>query len=410
MPGLSHHVRDHRLARMRTFMRGQGLDALAFTGADWFEWASNHGVSELAWERPFLLVVPIEGPSFAFMADHGRHHVAAEAARGSIWVDDVTFYAETPRIDGRSWLAPQWRDMVAGHLQGLGLSRARIGVDAVSGPLAAAAALLPEMKLLSASSALRALRWVKHAEEIATMRQAASLSDWAMDAYREEMRPGRLLAELDYAVASRLAIEAARLLPGENYVISKLVTLSGFASASPHGDGAPCGKVLEPDSVAISTVATRLNGMAMELARPWMVGRPGARAEALFDCARNAQEAGIENAVAGRSVNSIDGAAVAVVERAGFGEFLLHRGGHGIGIVMHDFPEDVPFNPRPLVENEVYAVEPGLYVPGLGGFRFADTVVVGARGPDRLTRAGKDQSMQTIAAARERATPGLVPA
>jgi Xaa-Pro aminopeptidase len=396
MPGLSHLVRDHRLGRMRSFMRGQGLDALAFTGADWFEWASNHGVSELAWERPFLLVVPIEGAAFAFMADHGRHHVAAEAERGSIWVDDVTFYAESPRMDGRGWLAPQWRDMVSGHLQGLGLSRARIGVDAVSGPLAAAAALLPELKLIPGGAAMRSLRWVKHAEEIDTMRQAASVSDWAMDAYREEMRPGRLLAEMDHAVAARLSGEAARRLAGENFVIGKLVTLSGAASASPHGDGAPCGKVLERDSVAISTVATRLNGMAMELARTWLVGHPGARHEALFDCARAAQEAGIANAVAGRSVAAIDGAAQAVIARAGFADHLLHRGGHGIGVTMHDFPEDVPFNPRPLLENEVYAVEPGLYVPGLGGFRFADTVVVGEHEPSRLTLAGKDRAAQTI--------------
>jgi Xaa-Pro aminopeptidase len=120
---------------------------------------------------------------------------------------------------------------------------------------------------------------------------------------------------------------------------------------------------------------------------------------ALFDCARAAQEAGIASALAGRSVSAIDGAAQAVIERAGFAAHLLHRGGHGIGVVMHDFPEDVPFNPRPLIENEVYAVEPGLYVPGLGGFRFADTVVVGEHEPTRLTRATKERASQTIGAA-----------
>jgi Xaa-Pro aminopeptidase len=62
-----------------------------------------------------------------------------------------------------------------------------------------------------------------------------------------------------------------------------------------------------------------------------------------------------------------------------FASHLLHRSGHGIGVVQHDFPEDVPFNGRPLEAGELYAVEPGLYVPGVGGFRCADVALVGPR-------------------------------
>lgn len=396
MPTLSAAVRDHRLEKMRTLMRRNSFDALAFTAPDYFEFASNHAVSEQAWERPYLLVVPIEGAAFAFMADHGRHHVQAEMTRGTLWVDDFTFYAETPRISGRSWLAPQWKEMVADHLQGLGLSRARIGVDAVTGPLAGVAALLPEAKFVAVGAPLRQLRWVKHPEEIEIMRAAASLSEFAMGCYREELKPGRLLQEMDFVVSARLAAEAAVRHPGENYVILKTGTVAGAASASPHGDGAPTGKRLEADSVAITTVATRLNGLAMENARTWLIGKPDNHRRVLFECAAEAQDAGIGEAVAGRPVAGIDAAAQIVIERAGFGEHVLHRGGHGIGVVMHDFPENVPFNPRPLIEGEVYAVEPGLYVPGTGGFRFADVVVVGDA-PELITHAPKDIASQTIA-------------
>lgn len=396
MPALSHAVREHRYERMRNLMRRYNYDALGFTSADFFEFASNHGVSEQAWERPYLLVVPIEGAPFAFMADHGRMHVQAETERGTIWVDDFTFYAETPRVSGRSWLAPQWKEMVADHLMGLGFSRARIGVDAVTGPLAGAAALLPELKLVPANTALRQLRWVKHPEEIETMRAVASLSDFALGCYREELKPGRLLQEMDYIVSAKLASEAANRHPGENFSIGKTTTVAGPPSASPHGDGAPCGKRVVADSVAVTTVATRLNGMAMEGARTWLIGKPDNYHRSLFACAAEAQDAGLAEAISGRPVAGIDAAAQAVIEKAGFGEHILHRGGHGIGIVMHDFPENVPFNPRPLLENEVYAVEPGLYVPGTGGFRFADVVVVGDA-PEILTRAPKDIALQTIA-------------
>ena len=197
-------------------------------------------------------------------------------------------------------------------------------------------------------------------------------------------------------MSARLATEAATRHPGENFSIGKTSTVAGPPSASPHGDGAPCGKTVVADSVAVTTVATRLNGMAMEGARTWLIGKPDNHRRALFECAAEAQDAGVGAAVSGRSVAGIDAAAQVVIERAGFGEHVLHRGGHGIGIVMHDFPENVPFNPRPLLAGEVYAVEPGLYVPGTGGFRFADVVVVGDA-PELLTRAPKDIASQTIA-------------
>ncbi len=131
---------------------------------------------------------------------------------------------------------------------------------------------------------------------------------------------------------------------------------------------------MEADSVAVSTVVTRLNGLVMEMARTWQIGRPGVRRHALHNCAVMAQEAAIDAAMAGAPVSGIDRAARRVIEAAGFALHLLHRSGHGIGVVQHDFPEDVPFNGRPLEAGELYAVEPGLYVPGVGGFRCADVV------------------------------------
>ena len=121
------------------------------------------------------------------------------------------------------------------------------------------------------------------------MRAAAALSDWAMAAYREEMKPGRLLAELDYRICERLAVEAARRVPGENYVISRLRTLSGPTSACPHGDDRPTGRRVEPNSIAITTLVTRLNGLSMELTRPFLVGAPPEEAAAIVRAAAQAR-------------------------------------------------------------------------------------------------------------------------
>jgi Xaa-Pro aminopeptidase len=108
-----------------------------------------------------------------------------------------------------------------------------------------------------------------------------------------------------------------------------------------------------------------------------------------------AQEAAIDAAMAGGPVSGIDRAARRVIEAAGFAPHLLHRSGHGIGVVQHDFPEDVPFNGRPLEAGELYAVEPGLYVPGVGGFRCADVVLVGERAL-RLPAPPKDIASCTV--------------
>src|SRR5262249_11421439 len=206
---------------------------------------SNNEIHEQGWERPFLLVLTASGTSFAIASELGRHHFGAAALRGSLWIDSVDHYSESPHQEPLGRTAPQWPQMVADALSAAGLGQARVAVDSLTKPLVRAAALLPRLQLHEVGQALRPLRWIKHPDEVATMRRAAVLSDWTMDAYREELRPGRLLTEIDYNVGARLATEAARRLRGENFVITGLLTLSGPTSAGPKGDGAPSGKVLE---------------------------------------------------------------------------------------------------------------------------------------------------------------------
>jgi Xaa-Pro aminopeptidase len=392
LAGLSKRVREYRLQRMQAFMRSHGYDALAFTGSDWFEWASNHSITSLAFERPFLLLVTADGRLLAIMCELDRNPIAAQEKRGELWLDSVAYYAESSDTGKHPWIASQLRDMVVDMLGTAGLRSGRIGLDGGGEWLMQAVAALHAVQVTRAGPALRSLRWIKHSEELDTMRRCASLSDWAIDAYRHELRPGRLLDEVDYVVAAKLAAEAARRMPGENYKIVKLLTLSGVTSACPSGDGALTGKLLENDTVASTTIATRLNGLAMELARPWLVGSPSRRALMLFDCAYAAQQAAIDAAIAGRPVAGIHTAAQRVFDDAGFGEHLRIRSGHGIGVVQHDFPTDLPFENRLLLEHEAYAVEPGLFFADLGAFRFADTIAVGASAPEHITRASKERA------------------
>ena len=388
MPFLTRATFDYRRARMADMMRANDLDALAFTAPDFFQWATNFHVDVQTWERPIVVVVPLGGEPFAIMNELSTNHLRGVRDRGVVWVDDVTIYAEHPRLAARVPVRAQWAEALADLLRQHGLARARIGVDATGGPLGRVPALLPDLRLVACLAQMRELRFVKCAEELAVHRDAGALSDWGQERYRENIRPGRRLQELDFAMAALISEEAARRFPGENAEI-RCLTLSGPASASPHGDGMPTGATIDKGHGIVNICNVRLNGMMTENERTFFVGPPSNRQAALYEAARAANEAGAAAAVAGNPVSAIDAAAQAVIVAAGFGENILHRTGHGMGVQGHEYPDDMPFCHRPLVAGEVFSVEPGIYVYGLGGFRLDDTVVIGAP-PELITQAPRD--------------------
>lgn len=388
-------VRDYRFKLMRDLMDRENFDALAFTQGDFFQFATNFQTDVLPWERPIVCIVPRNGEPFAILNELSTNHWRFTAEGQRLWVSDATFYAEHPRLRSRVPLAPQWVDLVASKLKSAGLQRSRIGVDALGGPLARAPGVLPDLRLINATGDCRALRFVKHPEEIALMREIAALSDWVQERYREAIRPGRLVQEMDMAMAALMAEESARRFPGEHLEIMRCWTLSGPASCAPHGDGRSSGARIEKGHGLVNIVIPRVNGLVVENERTWFCGQPSQRQIALFEAATAANEAACSAAVTGKPVSSIDAAAQEVLERAGVADLILHRTGHGMGVLGHEFPEDMPFNSRLLMEREVYSAEPGIYEWGLGGFRHDDTVVVGER-PEILTKAPKDLRSQTI--------------
>jgi Xaa-Pro aminopeptidase len=394
MAFLSRKTFDYRRALMRKTMETNRLDALAFLTADFFQWVTNFHVDVQLWERPIVVVVPLDGEPFAVMNELSTNHLRGIIERGVMWVKDVSLWSEHPRVTNRVPVRAQWPELVADLLRQHGLARARIGVDAGGGPFGRAAALLPEVAVVACVDRLREMRFVKCDEELQVHRAAGALSDFGQKLYRENIRPGRRLQELDFTMAALISEEAARRFPGENAEI-RCWTLSGPASASPHGDGMPTGATIETGHGIVNICNIRLNGMMTENERTFFVGKPTNQQVALYEAARAANEAGTIAAVAGNPVAAIDAAAQAVIEKAGFGENILHRTGHGMGVQGHEYPDDMAFCYRPLLAGEVFSVEPGIYVYGLGGFRLDDSVVIGPKA-ETLTNAPRDIKANTI--------------
>jgi Xaa-Pro aminopeptidase len=389
MDFLSHNVRDERMRRMHALMDELRLDALIITSSDFFEFATSFKVDVEPWERPVLVVIPRTGEPVAIMNELSTHHFRLLTAQGRVWVTDVQFYVER-RVAGSDRRGiSDFREMALEIVARLGLTGSRIGFDDIGPFLSGAAEMLPNATLIPCKPGLRALRWVKHAEEVEIMRHACALSDWGQDRYRENIRPGRLVQELDFQMASLMVEEGARRFPGSELEIVECFTLSGPASAAPHGNSARCGARIEKGDVLVNIIVPRLNGLLIENERTWIAGPPSLAQRRYYDAARAANEAGIEAAVAGSAVSGIDEAAQREFERAGFAELSFHRTGHGIGIICHEYPDDMAFNDRPLLTNEVYSVEPGIYVAGVGGFRIDDTVVIGAV-PEIMTKSPRN--------------------
>ena len=377
-------------------MGAYGYDGLAFTGSDWFEWLSGYALKDQSFERPYVLIITADGRSFAVVSDLARYGIAMQARCGEFWLDSVIHYSESSDSSRHKYLATQWQDMLLQTLRTAGLTQGRIGVEGSGELLARATAEFPGLRIERASTDLRNVRRMKHPEEIATMRRCAALADWAIGAYREELRPGRLLAEIDSVVCTRLTVEAAKRHSSDRFAIVALRTMAGPASICTDGFRAHDQVLQAGDGIVNTNIAVRLNGLAMELARPWLVGTVDRQIVSLLDCVHEAQQQSMAAAVAGRPISGIHSAAQEVFERAGHAAQFFLRAGHGIGVVQHDFPVDVPFDDRALLERETYAIEPALNIENLGDFRFADTVAVTASGGDPLTRAPRNRKDLTL--------------
>ena len=394
---LTHKTKLQRMGAMQQLMAAQGADAIVFTASDFIQYATNFAVDVLPWERPIFCIVTADGGLHAVFNELSTNHLRFSAAKGTLWLDEknIHFYCEHPRVTQRLPNPAELPHLVASVLRQLGLVGKHLIADGVTGPLQQAIALLPATRVTSATAVLRSLRWVKNEEELHIMRSLASLTDWTQQQFKRLYQPGLKTQVLDFQVAALMAEEAALRFPGESFEVMRCWTLSGPASASPHGDGANCGAVINKGDTIVNFVLPRLNGYFVENERTWFVGQPNDMQKRCYETALAATEAGVAAARPGNRVCDIDAAALSVIEKAGLGEYVFHRTGHAVGLMLHEYPEDMAFNYRPLQANEVYSSEPGLYVYGLGGFRIDDTVVVGDT-PEVLVNTPKTLECATL--------------
>lgn len=377
-----------RHAALRDWLAAGGFDAYLVSNPENTAYLSGWKPDVESWERPFLTVIPRRGEPFMVLHELSIPGVGMAAERGTLVIEDRTFYVERQSTEPGVWTRATWAELAAQKLRSRGLEAGRLALDSPLAALDEVLAALPGLRIVAAPSVLTDLRAVKSEEELELMQLACQLTDFGQQVFRELAKPGELIAAVDAETVLRMRVEGARRFPGAD-LTARVFSLTGPDSAAPHGTGAGSDARIERGHGIVNIIVASLGGYCVENERTLFVGEVSAEQRRAYACIREAQGAAVASCVPGAPLAGIDRAALAVIARHGYSDRVLHRAGHGIGLRGHDQPADMAFNERPLLAGEVYTIEPGIYLPGVGGFRIDDTVVVGEP-PRSLTSTPRD--------------------
>ncbi|WP_133789088.1 Xaa-Pro peptidase family protein [Kribbella sp. VKM Ac-2571] len=242
---------------------------------------------------------------------------------------------------------------------------------------------LPKAEQVLAGPIVRELRMRKDAAEIEALRKAGAAIDRVHARVGEWLRPGRTEAEVGADIEAAIVEEGHT---GADFVIVG----SGPNGASPHH--ALSDRVIEAGDVVVVDIGGPVaEGYNSDSTRTYAVGTPrDADVAATYAVLQEAQQAAVEAVRPGATAESIDAAARDVIAAAGFGDYFIHRTGHGIGLDVHEEPYIVAGNDLPLEPGMAFSVEPGIYQAGRWGARIEDIVVVTADGVESMNNQPHD--------------------
>jgi Xaa-Pro aminopeptidase len=260
-------------------------------------------------------------------------------------------------------------DEMAGPASRLGVRR--LGIEANAVTLARLRRLedrLLDVDLVPLEGAVEHGRRVKDADELEALRRAQAVTDEAFDEVLEVIEVG--MSEQQLAVS----VEAALRRDGAHGLAFDPIVAFGESAAEPHH--APSHRLLEEGDVIKLDFGARWDGYHADMTRTVAFGSPASELRKIHDVVRQAQQAGIDAVRAGVTTGEVDAAARRVIADAGYGDRFTHGLGHGVGLEIHEAPWLRPNGDEALVSGAVVTVEPGVYVPGLGGVRVEDMVEV----------------------------------
>jgi len=266
----------------------------------------------------------------------------------------------------------QWVKSFSQAIKFLDLESAKIGVESRSLRVLELNLLeqaAPGSKFVAADNAISALRMFKDKAEIAAMQKAADIAQVALKATLPSIKIG--LTEKE--IAAELTMQLLR--HGSNPQLPFFPIVSGGPnSANPHAS--PSDRKLTAGDLLVIDYGANIDGYFSDITRTFAIGGVDAEYEKIAEIVLASNQAGHAAAGPGVPASKIDQASRGVIEEAGYGEFFIHRTGHGLGLEGHEEPYIRGDNDLPLEPGMTFTIEPGIYLPNRNGVRIEDDVYI----------------------------------
>ncbi len=242
--------------------------------------------------------------------------------------------------------------------------------------------LLRPVKFRATTGLVQSVRIKKDSTELESIRESAKLLSSGFEVAESLLAPGVVESEAAWKIESFFRSSGASGLAFETIIAS------GFRGALPHGIASE--KKIKKGELVVVDMGVLLNGYNSDCTRTFMVGKPTRRQKEIYSTVLEAQCKAIELVRPGTKVSDVDVAARKIIKKAGFSKYFTHSTGHGVGLDIHEAPGVAAASKAVLEEGMVITVEPGIYIPELGGVRIEDMVVVGSSGPEVVTTYTKE--------------------
>jgi len=238
-----------------------------------------------------------------------------------------------------------------------------------------------ELGLVPLEGLVESLRAIKEPEEIELIARAAALSDSAFEHIEEALRSGMSEKEVAWELERFLREQGSQAIPFD------FIVASGPNSALPHAK--PSTRIIESGEPVLIDIGAKIEGYSSDLSRTICSGSPDSTFNKVYQAVLAAQSAAVTQIEEGMTGEQDDSFARTVIARSGYGDAFGHGLGHGIGLAPHELPRLGPNSTDELASGMVFTIEPGIYLPGWGGVRIEDTVVMENGKIELISKASK---------------------
>jgi len=357
-------ITQARLEKLRGILHRSGYHAAALVPGPYIYYLS--GVPFAIASRPLVLFVPVEGDPVLVIPSLESVRIRGNTALPL----NIIEYTDADGFEGAFGKACQLLNLAGKRIAIEGLKMRALEAQTIQ-------RLAPGSVVEHAEDTLMWLRIHKDDAEIAAMRRAIAISEAGLDVATKAIRPG--MTERD---ALRILVNSLADAGGTEHAFD-LIVLSGPNCALPHGYSSE--RTIQPGDFVLFDYGVKIDGYASDITRVFAVGNVSDEMKRIYETVLAANLAGIKTAGPGVPAQKVDQATRKVIEDAGYGQYFIHRTGHGLGLDIHEAPYIRSGNEMLLEPGMTFTIEPGIYIPGVGGVRIEDDVLITRDGAEVLT-------------------------